>query len=210
MGIYEELSVRKVINARSYSTRVGGSLMPPEVLDVMREAAHSFVRIEDLQEAASREIAEATGAEAGIVTSGASAALTIAVSACMTGLEPEKMNRLPDTEGMKNEVVVQRGHRNDYDHALRLAGARIVDVGFPYATFPYEIEKAIHGRTAAIFFLAGEDQGTVPISEVVRIAHRHEVPVIVDAAAELPPPENLRAFISSGADLVAYSGGKHL
>ena len=184
--------------------------MSPVVIRAMREAAESFVRIEDLQEAAGRVIAEITGAEAGYVTSGAAAGLTLGMAACMAGLDPLKMNRLPDTEGMKNEVIIQRAHRNDYDHALRAAGAKVVDVGFNYTTFPYELEKAISERTAAVFFLAGTTEGNLPLKQVIEIAHARGVPVIMDAAAELPPAENLRKFIAAGVDLVVFSGGKHI
>jgi D-glucosaminate-6-phosphate ammonia-lyase len=210
MNFYQRLGLRRVINARSYSTKAGGALMSPAVIQAMKEAAESFVRIEDLQEAAGRVIVEATSAEAGYVTSGAAAGLTLGMAACMTGLDPLKMNRLPDTQGMKNEVIIQRAHRNDYDHALRAAGASVVEVGFNYATFPYELEQAITERTAAIFLLAGIAEGSLPLEQVVEIAHAHGVPVIMDAAAELPPPENLRKFISQGVDLVTFSGGKHI
>jgi D-glucosaminate-6-phosphate ammonia-lyase len=210
MDFYQRLGLRRVINARSYSTKAGGSLMSDAVIQAMKEAAESFVRIEDLQEAASRVIAEITGAEAGYVTSGAAAGLTLGMAACMAGLDSLKMNRLPDTQGMKNEVVIQRSHRNDYDHALRAAGARVVEVGFNYATFPYELEQAIGDKTAAVFFLAGIAERSLPLEQVIEIAHSHNVPVIMDAAAELPPPENLRKFISHGVDLVAFSGGKHI
>src|SRR5262245_35823123 len=210
MNFYQKLGLRRVINARSYSTKVGGSLMPPFVIQAMREAAESFVRIEDLQEAAGRLIAEVTGAEAGYVTSGAAAGLTLGMAACMAGLDPLRMNRLPDTEGMKNEVIIQRAHRNDYDHALRAAGAKVVEVGFNYATFPYDLDQAICERTAALFFLAGTTEGNLPLEQVVEIAHGHGLPVIMDAAAELPPAKNLRQFIAAGVDLVAFSGGKHI
>jgi L-seryl-tRNA(Ser) seleniumtransferase len=111
---------------------------------------------------------------------------------------------------MRNEIIVHRSHRNDYDHALRLAGAKLVEVGFSHYTFPYVVENAISERTAAMFYLAGAVDGVLPLHEFVRIAHRHNLPVIVDASAELPPAGNLRAFITAGADLVAFSGGKHL
>ena len=209
-SIYRQLRVREVINGRSYSTKVGGSIMDPEVIQAMQQASQSFVRIEDLEEAASRIISEITGAEAGYVTSGAAAALTLAMAACMTGLDPEKMNRLPDTSRMKNEVIIQRGHRNDYDHALRAAGARVKDIGYNYATFAYELEEAIDEKTAAVFYLAGIPDGSLPIDRVTEIAGEKGVPVIVDASAELPPRENLRRFISEEADLVTFSGGKHI
>ena len=165
-SIYQTLGVRRVINGRSYSTKVGGSLMAPEVLRAMQEAAESFVRIEDLQEAASKVIAELTGAEAGIVTSGASAALTLAMAACIARLDVAKMNALPDTQGSRNQVIIQRLHRNDYDHALRVAGAEIIEVGFNYATFPYELDQAINEKTAAVFFLAGLGKKALPLSSV--------------------------------------------
>jgi L-seryl-tRNA(Ser) seleniumtransferase len=210
VNIYDELGVRRIINARSYSTKLGGCVALPEVMEAMRVAGQSCIRIEDLQEAASRVIAESTGAEAGIVTSGASAALTLAAAACLAGLDVTRMNQLPETAGCKNEIIVHRSHRNDYDHALRLAGARFVEVGFNYYAFPYEVENAISDRTVALFFLAGSDEGVVPLHDFVAIAHRHNLPVIVDASAELPPTRNLRAFIESGVDLVAFSGGKNL
>jgi len=184
--------------------------MEPEVLQAMQEAAQSYIRIADLHGAASGVIAAATGAEAGVVTSGASAALTLAAAACIAGLDPEIMNRLPDTRGLRNQVIVPRLHRNDYDHALRTAGARIVEVGFIQSTFAYELENAINDQTAAIFFLASQGGGSLPLGVVTEIAHQRQIPVIVDAAAELPPPDNLQSFISQGADLVAFSGGKHL
>jgi len=210
MNFYQKLGLRRVINARSYSTKVGGSLMSPAVIQAMAEAAESFVRIEDLQDAAGRLIAEVTGAEAGYVTSGAAAGLTLGMAACIAGLDPLKMNRLPDTEGMKNEVIIQRAHRNDYDHALRAAGAKVVEVGFNYATFPYELEQAVGEKTAAVFFLAGIAESCLTLEQVVKITHTHDVPVIMDAAAELPPAENLNKFIAQGVDLVAFSGGKHI
>jgi L-seryl-tRNA(Ser) seleniumtransferase len=111
---------------------------------------------------------------------------------------------------MKNEIIVHRSHRNDYDHALRTAGARLVEVGFQYYTFPYEIESAVGPATAALFYLAGGESSDVPLDRFAQIAHKHGVPVIVDAAAQLPPRANLKAFIAAGADLVAFSGGKQL
>ncbi|MFN0168169.1 MAG: aminotransferase class V-fold PLP-dependent enzyme [Bryobacteraceae bacterium] len=210
MSIYETLGVRRIINARSFSTKCGGGVLPSPVVESMRQAGEACVRISDLQEAASRVIAEATGAEAGIVTSGAAAALTLGTAACLTGLDVTRMNRLPDTEGIPNEIIVHRTHRNDYDHALRAAGARFVEVGYYYYTFEYEVESAITETTAAMFYQAGVPAGAIAFESFVRIARKHSLPVIVDAAAELPPAANLRYFSEAGADIVAYSGGKHL
>ncbi len=210
MHIYEQFGVRRIINARSFSTKAGGAPLPPEVVEAMRQAADSCVRMDELQEAASRVIADVTGAQAGIVTSGASAALTLAAAACIAGLDVDRMNRLPHTSGMPCEIVVHRSHRNDYDHALRTAGARFVEVGFSYCTFPYEVRKAITANTVALFFQAGGDGQVMPLREFAEIGKQFGKPTIVDAAAELPPEENLRHYIAAGADLVAFSGGKHL
>jgi D-glucosaminate-6-phosphate ammonia-lyase len=213
MGIYDELGVRPIINACGSLTRIGGSRMSPEVLAAMNEAAASFVHIDELQARAGAVIAEITGAEAGYVTTGAAAGLALATAACVAGLDVGKMDRLPDTTGMKNEVVVQRGHRNAYDHAIRSAGIRFVEVGYlgyPGAggTMPWQLDEAITGQTAAVACPVLSTPGTLSLPEVAEIAHAKGVPVIVDAAAELPPRSNLRRFIAEGADLVAFSGGK--
>lgn len=210
MNIYEKLGIRPLINARSFSTKAGGCALPHAVLEAMSQAAECCVRMDELQSAASDVIAEATGAEAGIVTSGAAAALTLGAAACLAGLHVHRMNRLPDTNGMPDEFIVHRAHRNDYDHAVRASGARFVEVGFGYYTFAYEVTSAITNQTAALYYQAGVNQGVLPLSEYAEIAHRHALPVLVDAAAEMPPALNLKAFISAGADLVAFSGGKHL
>ncbi len=213
MGIYEQLGVPTAINAAGHLTRLSGARMSETVLDAMREAARAHVRIEDLQDRAGEIIARHTGAEAGYVTSGAAAGLTLATAACLAGLDVAKMDRLPQTEGMPNEVIVQRGHRNAYDHAIRAAGARIRDVGYlgyPGAgcTYAWQIEEAIGPQTVAIAHAVMDAPGTVPLAEVAALAHRHGLPVIVDAAAALPPRDNLRRFIAEGADLVSFSGGK--
>lgn len=213
MGIYEDLGLRTVINASGTLTRLGGSRMAPEVLAAMAEAAASFVPIDALQARAGEIIAEHTGAESGYVVTGAAAGLSLGVAACVAGFDVAAMDRLPDTTGLKNEVVVQRGHRNAYDHAIRAVGVRMVEVGYlgyPGAggTYPWQIAQAITDRTAAIACPILDTPGTVPLREVCAIAHERGVPVIVDAAAELPPRSNLRRFTGEGADLVVFSGGK--
>lgn len=218
--LYRDLGVRPVINAAGTLTRLGGSRMAPEVLAAMAEASRSYVRMEDLQEAAGRVIAEATGAESGYVTSGAAAGLLLGTAACVAGFDLQKMERLPDTSapGTRNEVVVHRVHRNSYDHAVRTTGVRLIEFGhFGHPTAgparPYELESAINGRTAAVFWpVMGDPErtGVLSLEETACIAHRHGVPVLVDAAAALPPASNLRRFIAEGADLVTFSGGKAL
>jgi L-seryl-tRNA(Ser) seleniumtransferase len=213
--IYARLGVKRRINAAGTLTRLGGSPMASEVLDAMRDAAAIAVDIGELQSAASRIIAKATGAEAGLVTSGASAALTLAAAACLAGYDIARMARLPDTRDMPNEIVMARAHRNAYDHALRLAGATIVDIGHNdrgtgagvRGLEAWEIEAAFGPRTAAFCFVAtAETKHDLPC--VVENCRRRAVPVIVDAAAQLPPSANLQAFIAASADLVVFSGGK--
>jgi L-seryl-tRNA(Ser) seleniumtransferase len=215
VDVYDRLGVRKRINGAGLLTRLGGSLMDPEVLKAMAEAAGSFVDMAELQAAASRAIAAATGAEAGLVTTGAAAALTLGTAACLTGLDAARMDRLPDTAGMPNEVVMCRTHRTGYDHAIRAAGARIREVGFNdrgagagvRTVEAWELEAAITPATVAIAY-AATPANDPPLAEVVAVAGRHGLPVLVDAAAQLPPQANLRRFVGEGASLVAFSGGK--
>jgi D-glucosaminate-6-phosphate ammonia-lyase len=215
MSIYDRFGIRTIINAKGPSTRLSGGLLDAEVTSAMTEAAGYCVDMAELQAGASKLIAEVTGAEAGIVTSGAAAGLLLGTAACMTGLAPGKMSRLPDTRGIKNQVIMVRSQRNFYDHAVRTTGARIVEVGLPdrYAgagvrdAEPWEIEDAISEETAAVCYVAGS-RAQPPLPEVVRVAHHAGVPVIVDAAGQLPPIGNLRRFLAEGADLVAFSGGK--
>src|SRR5262245_13747587 len=215
MNVYERLGIRPIINAKGPATRLSGGMMAPEVTAAMAEAAQACVDIAELQGRASAIIAGITGAEAGYVTSGAAAGMRLGTAACVAGLDPGRMSRLPDTAGMKNEVVMVRSQRNAYDHAVRAAGVKIVEVGLPdrYAgagvrdADPWEIADAINERTAAVFYVA-DRQARPTLRDVVKTAHDRGVPVLVDAAAQLPPARNLRRFIEDGADLVAFSGGK--
>ena len=215
MSIYEKFGVRTIINVSGASTRVGGALMPSEVVEAMSEAALDSVSMTELQAGASRYIAGVTGAEAGYVTSGAAAGLTLGTAAILAGLDPGRMERLPDTTGMKNEFIISREHRSGYDHSIRLAGARLVEVGMNEVlagagvrrTEAWEFEAAITDATAGIAYTA-TDESEPPLEEVIRVAHKHDLPVLVDAAGQLPPISNLRAFIEMGADLVTFSGGK--
>lgn len=213
----DHLGIPALINATGTVTRLGASRLDPEVIAAMAAAAQCSVDIAELQAHACKVIAGVTGAEAGIVTAGASAALLVGAAACMTGLDPVKMSQLPDTTGMRNEFVICRSQRNSYDHAVRAAGGRLVEVGLPDRltgcgvrdTEAWEIAAAIGERTAGILYLARDDSRP-ELAAVVRVARQANVPVLVDAAAELPPAHNLRRFIEAGADLVAFSGGKSL
>ena len=207
--VYERLGVRRVINGSSWRTNVGGSLMPPPVVQAMEEASRWFVDLGELNAKAGEVIARLTGAEAGLVTAGSAAGMVLEAAACMTRGDPAKAQQLPDATGMKNEIVIQWAHRVGYDRAFRAAGATLVQVGGVGQTQDWELEAAINENTAAVAHVfAAPRGGSVPLPKVVEIAHARGVPVIVDAAAMLPPPENLTRYIEMGADMVSYSGGK--
>jgi D-glucosaminate-6-phosphate ammonia-lyase len=214
-SVYQRLGLRTIVNASGPSTRLTGGIMHPEVAEAMAQASQWCVDLAELQGRASEIISEATGAEAGYVTAGASAALMLASAACLAGLDPAKMNKLPNTAGMPNEVIMARSQRNMYDHAVAQAGARLIEVGIPDRFSGagvrdaqiWEYEAEINEKTVAILWVA--QAHTEPsLKEIVTLARRHGLPVIVDAAGQLPPSENLKRFIAEGADLVAFSGGK--
>lgn len=215
MGVYEELGLQPIINASGSVTRLGGAPMPPEVLQAFVEAASACVPLDHLQAAASRVIADTTGTEAGLVTAGAASALTLGAAAILTGYDPGRMERLPHCDGFPHDFVVSREHRNGYDHAVRAAGARLVEVGFHEIlanagvrrTEAWEYETAFTPNTAGVLYVFAPDSRP-PLSEVVERAHRRGLPVLVDAAGEVPPRRNLKAITATGADLVAFSGGK--
>ena len=214
-NIYEKIGVPLIINAKGPATRLSGGVMADEVSKAMQEATQYCIDMTELQTKASGIISEITGAEAGFVTSGAAAGLLLGTAACVTRLDPGKMNRLPDTSGMKNEVIVVRSQRNLYDHAVRTVGIKMVEVGLPdrYSgagvrdAEAWEINDAINENTACVFYVANS-RSRPSLREVTEVAHNSEIPVLVDAAAQIPPIENLRRFITEGADLVTFSGGK--
>ena len=207
--VYKKLGVRPVINAQSWVTSLGGSLMRPEVLSAMEEASTVFVDMIELNKSAGKVIARICDSEGGLVTSGCSAAQVLMVAACMTGNDDLKVEQLPDTTGMKNNVVMFKGHRNRYDKAFQTPGAMIVEFGNSTDASDYQLESAIDGNTCAVaYVIMPFSKSGVGLKRTIDIAHKHGVPVIVDAAAEVPPRSNLSKFISMGADMVAFSGGK--
>ena len=209
MDVFKRLGLRRVINAVGPETVMGGSVLDPQVVEAMNEIAGSFVTMDELHERAGEIIAEIVGAEAAFVTSGCAAALVLATAACITGKDPAKMAQLPNTEGLKNEVIIQRGHRNPFDSAYRAAGAKFVEVGSPYARASREIEAAIGEKTAAITYVVmWGDVGKLSIDEVLKVAKSHDIPMIVDGAWLIPPLESFRRVTSLGVDLIASSGGK--
>jgi L-seryl-tRNA(Ser) seleniumtransferase len=210
LGAYEKLGVKRIINGAGTITRYGGSLMPPEVIAAMAEAGRAFIDVDDLYLKAGEVVARHTGAEAGLVTTGCAASLMLGTAAAVAGKDPAKHRRLPDTTGMKNEVVIHTAHRNGYDHSFRAAGITFVEIGYANRTEPWELEAAIGERTAAVAYVIAPwlTQGFLSLEVTCEIAHKKGVPVIVDSSAMLPPAENLTRWIAMGADLVAFSGGK--
>ena len=208
--VYRSLGVRPIINAAGTTTLFGGTKTRPEALEEMARAARVLVNLDELNVQAGKVIAELTGAEAGLVTNGAAAGLALQAAACIAGSDKEKMARLPDTEGMKNEIIIQRCHRFPYDQAYRLAGARLVEVGDGRRCAPWQLEAAFTENTAAVSYLHANfvSRRAIPLEQVCEIAHARGVPVIVDGASMLPPRENLRKYIAQGADMVIFSGGK--
>jgi L-seryl-tRNA(Ser) seleniumtransferase len=202
--IYESIGVRPIINCRGTLTIIGGSLELPEVRAAKEAAAAHFVPLEELMEAVGHRLAELTGAEWGIVTSGCAAAMTVATAACVAGANPDKHVRIPNLHSFaKDEVIIPKHSRNVYDAAIRAVGVRVIEV-----TTPEELQTAIGPRTAMIYIFAGPrvDSSALSLEAVARIARPENVPVLVDAAAEILTIPNLH--LQRGATMVAYSGGK--
>ncbi len=212
MSIYESLGVKPLINASATLTKLGGSIMPPEVVEAMVEASQHFVDLQELQCRVGERIAALTHNEAAYVTSGAAAGLVLATAVCIAGNNPELVNRFPNLDGLKNEVIIHKTQRNGYDYAVRQVGVMVVEIGDANGTTRDDLLKAISDRTAAIFWFQGAmtTPGDVPLPEVIEIAKSHGIPVVVDAAAQLPPVSNLWKFTEMGVDLAVFSGGKDL
>jgi L-seryl-tRNA(Ser) seleniumtransferase len=178
--------------------------MLPEVVAAMSYAAKHFVEIDEFQAAAGKRIAELLGCEAAMVTSGAAAALTIGTAACLTGDDPVYVHQVPDLTGLKSEVIIQRSHRFLYDHAIRNCGIKFVEI-----ETVAELENAISGNTAMmLFFNDNEPKGKIDAEEFVALGKKHGIPTFNDAAADVPPTENLFKYLRMGFDLVTFSGGK--
>ncbi len=199
-NIYTKIGVRPFINARGTWTYLSGSLELPEVRAAKQEASKHFVDIFELQRAAGKRLAELSGAESGMVTSGAAGAIASATAACMAGTDPAKIWRLPDTAGLKNEVIMFGG-RSAFDSAVRLTGATLV------VTHTHEeLQSAINPRTAMIYTTALGER----LQKANTIAKASNVPLLLDDAAGIPPIENLKAYAKLNLDLYCFSGGKGL
>jgi D-glucosaminate-6-phosphate ammonia-lyase len=211
LSSYDSLGVKKRINAFDTVTVHGGSRMSPTVLDAMAEASKNFVDLRELHHKAGARLAELTQNEATYITSGASAGLLLAAAACMTGSNGEKMDRLPNTDGMRNEILLKASQQIAWTVCVRQAGAKLVTFGAQGRADASLLENAIGEKTAAVLYFAGVfPEDGLPLESIIEVAHRHAIPVIVDAAAQLPPVENLWRFTQMGADLVIFSGGKGL
>lgn len=212
MSTYKDLGIKPFINAFDTITTMGGSLMPPEVVAAMAEAAGHFVDLFELNEKVGARIAELTRNEGACVTAGAACGLLLCAAAVMTGCDRALIDRLPDTTGMKNEILVHRCQRLGWQRPPRLSGARLVEFGGEEGTRREDLLSAFTERTAAVLYFASPlfERHALPLPEVISLAHERGVPVIVDAAANLPPASNLWAYTGMGADLAIFSGGKGL
>lgn len=212
MSLYQELGVKTLINAWGTVTKISGSTMAPEVLQAMAEAGRHYVEISAFHKAAGEHIAKLTGTEACCITCGAAAGLAIASAACIARMDPAARLQLPDTAGLKNEVLVLKCHRILYDQAVMLSGARFVEIGRTSGALVEQVEAAITEKTAAFFYASEAEpmRGSIPLPQIAPLLHKHGIPIIVDAAAELPPKSNLTKYQEQGADLVVFSGGKEI
>jgi uncharacterized pyridoxal phosphate-dependent enzyme len=206
--LFADLGVRPVINAAGAYTLLGGSSLSPTVRAAMEAANRSFADMKKLFDSSGRVIAGMLGVEAAYITSGGAAALALSVAASLTRHHPDYLERLPDTEGIPNEVLVQKSTRQKYDRCLTIPGARIVEVGDDAGLTATQLEAAIGPKTAAVHYfvpLQGDLPGVPPLEAVVEVAHKHGLPVVVDAAGHTYPTDNMRRYVRAGADLVCYA-----
>jgi L-seryl-tRNA(Ser) seleniumtransferase len=210
--VYRSIGVTPAINASGTTTAYGGTKLRPEIMGVMNKASTVLVDIHELNRKVGALIAEAIGAEAAFVCSGSAGGLVLQAAACIAGADPASMSQLPDTTGLKDEIIIQNSHRFAYDQAYRVAGAKLVGVGTGRSCHPWQLEAAYTERTAAVAYLFSPflTRKAMPLEEVCESAHARGVPVIVDAASMLPPRSNLRKYLAMGADMVVYSGGKSI
>ena len=201
---FRELGVRPFINAAGTYTAMTSSLMPSEVMEAILYASDHYVMLDELHDRVGERIAALVRSEAAMVTSGAASALTLGTAAVLTGTDRQKIGALPNLTGMKNEVITQKSHRFGYDHAVRNCGVRLVEV-----ETREELERAIGDETAMmLFYNANNNVGQIKDEEFAQIGKRRGIPTLNDAAADVPPVDNLWKYTRMGFDLVAFSGGK--
>src|SRR5262245_1405043 len=211
--IRPQLGLRRIINVSGTMTALGASIVVPEATQMVDAILGEFVEINELHRRGCATVAQATGAEAGCITASCSAGITISIAGCMTGADLARIEQLPDAAGMKDEVLIQPGHMVYYgapiEQAIRLTGAKVVQVGQATFARPYQLAAAITERTAAAVYVISHhavQYGQIELAEFCAICRARGVPVIVDAASEY----DLRGFLAKGADLVAYSAHKFL
>ncbi|MEW6751829.1 MAG: hypothetical protein AB1505_12755 [Candidatus Latescibacterota bacterium] len=208
-ALYAGLGARPVINAVGNMTMLGGSTPSPRVRRAMETASRYWVDMDELLAGSGRVVAGMLGCQAALVTSGCAGALVLGTAACMTGTDAERMMRLPDTTGMKGEVVIQKGQRFKYDRVVRMTGARLVEAGSAVGTSAEELHAAMGLQTAALLYPAHDQRpGLVPLRQAIEVAHGRGVPVLVDAASRVYPVDGLKQYAAWGADLVGY-GAKY-
>jgi uncharacterized pyridoxal phosphate-dependent enzyme len=201
---FREMGVRPFINAAGTYTAMTSSLMPPEVMEAINYASEHYVMLDELHDRVGERIAAMVRCEAAMVTSGAASALTLGTAAVLTGTDRQKIVSLPNLAGMKSEVIIQKSHRFGYDHAVRNCGVRMVEV-----ETREDLERAITEKTAMmIFYNANNNVGQIKDEEFAQLGKRHAIPTLNDAAADVPPVDNLWKYTQMGFDLVAFSGGK--
>jgi len=211
MNLIEELGLKPVINAAGTLTLLGGTILDEDVTNAMMEASKVYLDMNELHIKAGQYIAKLIGVEDAYISSGAGAGIALSVAACIVRDRSDRLGTFPYVEDLKHEVIVQKKHRNFYDYIIEIVGAKIVEIGTETQTTEEDLRRAINDKTCAVLYFAFDPQeGVLPLDRVVKIAHEFNVPVIVDAAAELPPRENLKKFYDLGADLVLFSGGKDL
>jgi L-seryl-tRNA(Ser) seleniumtransferase len=205
-SVYDALGVKHIINAAGTFTTLGGSLMSPEVVAAWSDAAKHFVDLLDLQDKVGAQIAKLIGVEAAMVTTGAAGAILLATAAAVTRGDSKLIQRLPDTAGMKNEVVLQKAHQSCYDNQLTDVGVKLIGV-----ETPADVKRVVNERTALMFFMnLADHEGRIQRAEWIALARRYKVPTLLDAAADVPPLRHLSEYNEMGFDLVAFSGGKAL
>lgn len=203
---FEELGLDSFINAAAPYSSLSGSPMWPEVIEAMDYAMARRARMKDLHDAVGKRIAEMARSEAAMVTAGATSAITLGTAACLTGTNRDLIHRLPDTTDMKDEVIIQKGHRYSYEHAIRNCGVRLVEV-----ETMGDVERAVGAGTAMLMFNYSQlDRGRVGAEEWVEIGRTRGIPTFCDGATMLPPIENMYELVSFGFDLLCFSGGKGL
>ena len=203
---FKELGIRTFINAAGTYTSMTGSLMPKEVINAINYGSLEYVNLDELQDKVGERIAELLECEYATVSSGCFGAMSIAMAGVMSGKDPKKIKQLPDTTGLRNEVILQESHTIGYAQALTNVGAKLVKV-----KTAEELENAINEKTAMLWFLnANTDRGDIKWEEFVSLGKKHNVPTFIDCAADVPPVDNLFKFTRIGFDMVAFSGGKGL